>query len=244
MKTTILCMSVISAIFTFSSCKKDDQATQIATLTASKTTAIATGESVTFKTSKKAATDSVNWSVTPASGATIIASDTLAFISFKQLGQYTVTAKSNGLSSSKIVTVSIQIPASAGSKDSTAVLNGDQIKLTPKFDSAGNISLYAVTTKSYLYLNNYLISDLNFSNNTSTINYTGVFIPAQLNAINGQQAAFTKNIVTASVDGTYNLLINLNGITYKGSYVKSGNTVKFTWTYTSGVTFSLLTITK
>ena len=252
MKTTILCMSVISAIIAFSSCKKEDQTTPIATLLASKTTAILIGEPITFKSSRIAETDSVTWSVTPDSNVTVRASATMALIYFKQRGQYTVTAKSKGISTSQIVTVSSAIYDSTGSKDSTsyglrdsiAALKGDQIKITPTFDTTGNVRLYAVTTKSYMYLNNNLISDLSFSANTSTINYTGVYIPSQSNGIAGQQAAFTQNFIMDSLNGTYNLIINLNSVTYKGSYTKSGNTTTFTWPYTGGVTISPLTITK
>ena len=260
MKTTILCMSVISAIIAFSSCKKENQVIPIAALVASKTTAISIGEPVTFTTSRLAVTDSVTWSVSPDSNVIIRASDTVALFSFKQPGQYTVTARSKGQSKSQVVTVSSTIYNFTGSKDSTytnlydstsyglkdsiAALTGDQIKITPAFDTTGNVSLYAVTVKSYLYFNNYLISDLNFSNNTSTINYTGVYIPAQSNGIAGQQAAFTKNFVIGSVNGTYNLIINLNGVTYKGTYTKSGNTATFIWPYNSGITISPLTITK
>ena len=249
MKTTILCMSVISAIIAFSSCKKEDQVTPIATLLASKTTAISIGEPISFSATGKTGTDSISWSVTPASSATISPSSNLAFISFKQQGKYTVTAKSNGFLASQVVTVTNNVYVSStttsnNGDESIVALTGDQIKITPSFDTTGNVKLYAVTTKSYKYLNNILISDSSFSGNTSTINYTGVYIPSQSNGIAGQQAAFTNNLIKDSVNGTYNLIINLNSVTYKGSYTKSGNTTTFTWPYTSGVTISPLTITK
>ncbi len=142
-------------------------------------------------------------------------------------------------------------------RDTTISLLRDQLAITP-FVYADSIPtdsitliLNTITTNSYPSSSPQLIDVpyFNFNNTTNKvdiqIDYKNVLLPGGV-ANYSSKATKTDRLSFSGVgsDGTYNLIITLNGSTYSGSVIKSGNTFTFTWPYTTGVTISPLTVTK
>jgi hypothetical protein len=128
-------------------------------------------------------------------------------------------------------------------RDTLVALTGDQIHLTPlKIDSGSlsGLAIAAITANDYPCLNNFLVSGLTNSGGDYTLNFSGVNIPRYCSG--GQTKARSTKVLYPVQDGTHVFKVLLNGITYTGSFVKTGNQYTFTWPYTSGVTISPLTI--
>ncbi|HEX6429220.1 MAG TPA: hypothetical protein VF008_16095 [Niastella sp.] len=128
-------------------------------------------------------------------------------------------------------------------RDTILPLTADQIHITPsKIDSGGvsGLALSAITANNYPCSNNYLLTGLATFGGNYTLFFPGVNIPA--NCSGGlAQAQGTRTLFSVN-DGSHVFKVVLNGITYTGSFVKTGSQYTFTWPYTSGVTISPLTI--
>ena len=139
-------------------------------------------------------------------------------------------------------------------QDTTILLLGDRLLITPSVlpqpDStitSPALFLNTTTTNSYPNANAQLLTTSTSLNTGNVVNgihldYKGVFLPG---GVTSGTSKPTKSLSYGSLtDGTYSLVISVNGLTYTGSFVKSGNTYTFTWPYTSGVIISPLTVTK
>ena len=252
MKKTIVFAAVIMLAISFTACKKDSETATPATvvLTASKTTSIKQGEPVIFNAVATLGRDTVKWVVTPTANAQVNASGAVASILFKQKGQYVITAivGTNRASSTVNVTDSVynnSAPGSPTTTYTTVALTGDQLTLTPAVSDSGKyISISTLTKNAYSCLNNSLQSTVTSSANAYSISYTGVKIPNGAACTTGQLKASSFAYLYSPVDGKYSFSVQVNGITYNGSYTKTGNSYTFTWPYTSGVIISPLTVTK
>lgn len=176
---------------------------------------------------------------------------------FKTAGTYQISAtflsSPNGPaydSSYSSVTVSDSLYNDSGYAHCDVVLSlpiasGDQISLAPIIfsDSAG---LVLLATTSYMYSG--------FPSLATGGNFAGVagVFECDFNAVieypcNGPSypAPATTDVFFSSVNnGTYALVIKLNGTTYTGSMVVTDTSCSFNWTYNSGVTISPLQIQK
>ena len=252
MKKVIVFAAVTMLAISFTACKKDSATATpgAVVLTASKTTSIKQGEPVIFKAVATLGTDTVKWVVTPTANTQVNASGAAASILFKQKGQYVITAivGANRASSTVNVTDSVYNGSDAGSPTTTyttVALTGDQLTLTPAVSDSGNyISISTLTKNAYSCLNNFLQTKVTSSANAYSINYTGVSIPNGAACTAGQIKAASFAYLYSPVNGKYNFSVQVNGITYNGSYTKAGNSYTFTWPYTSGVIISPLTVTK
>ncbi len=140
------------------------------------------------------------------------------------------------------------------SHDTTLSLYGDQLAIIPSVyvDSVAGDSvtliLTTATKNAYPNASPQLIDSSYFNYSTTTnsfglqIDYKGVNLPEGVATVSNKIVK-TESFSVMS-DGTYFLVITLNGKTYSGSFVKSGNRFTFTWSYTSGVTISPQTVTK
>lgn len=129
-------------------------------------------------------------------------------------------------------------------RDSIYSLHNDQILITPvKIDSAGisGLLIRSATQLSYPCSNNYLLTNVITGGNDTTgvyytFKYAGVQVPA---TCSGPSAAAKSTRALFPVhDGTHVFKVVLNGVTYTGSFTKTGNQYSFNWPYTSGVFIS------
>lgn len=132
-----------------------------------------------------------------------------------------------------------------GPHDTIVSLAGDQIHITPvKLDSGAvsGLAMYAVTERDYVAVDNKLITVLSTTSSSYTLNYTGVWIPANSWGDGYPVPSTSKKELFPIQDGTYTFNVILNNITYTGSFTKSGGQYTFTWPYTSGVIISPLVL--
>jgi hypothetical protein len=130
-----------------------------------------------------------------------------------------------------------------GIRDTILSLTGDQIHLTlAKIDtgSLSGLAVAAITANNYPCSNHSLVTGLTTTGGDYTLNFSGVKIPAYCTG--APTKARSTKVLYPVQDGTHVFNVLLNGVTYTGSFVKTGNQYTFTWPYTSGVTISPLTI--
>jgi hypothetical protein len=224
-------------------CQKENSVTQVA-LEASKTSSIKRGEPVVFILPQAPAGSTVQWSVSPNTNTQINTSGNQASILFGSKGSYRVTAISANITASREVTVSDSTYTGGGNTGGTPASTlpfsaGETIKINlSRIDSGmtAGLGLAAITTNSYTCLNNSLLSTLSTATNSYSIDYTGVYVPADCTSGTAKAAGF-NHIYPVSI-GTNNLTIKVNGTVYSGTIVKSGNQFTIHWPYTTGVTIS------
>ena len=249
MKKIILFTALLLSLLNFTACKKEASTnTTASTLLTSKAVNIKQGEPVVFKISSVQDTAGISWAVTPKVNTQISPTGSQSIIVFKAKGQYTVSASFKGQSVYTIVNVGDSVYTDTTSTGSYSVISNslaeDQITLTPSLagDSTNYISISAVTKNRYNCLNNSLAYTLTTGNNAYSINFTGVNSPDGSGCIAGTKTGTAFTTLYAPEDGTYTFSVILNGITYNVSFVKSAKKYTFTWSYTSGVLISPLTI--
>jgi len=228
-------------------CKRDNAVKSQLELSASKTAAVKKGEPVVFTISKTPGS-SVNWSVTPEGNASIQknASGDTASVIFGLAGTFTAQATSGNGSASKTVTVQDSMYTGGGGVTySTVPLTGDHLQLTPSRIDSGSFSgiiIAASTTNNYDCLNHYLVSELSVAGSDYSINFPGVKVPDGGNCTSGQSKALSYSYLYPVSDGSHAFKVVMNGTTYSGEFVKNSSGYTFTWPYTSGVTFTKLTL--
>ena len=120
----------------------------------------------------------------------------------------------------------------------------DQINLTPiSFSDTG---LIFIAHTQDLYTNSPILNcggNLPLTNGTLECDFNSTFEYACLGS---QTPAPAVGIVsfTSVTNGTYNLVFKLNGTTYQGSVTVTDTNCTISWSYSSGVTISPLTIQK
>lgn len=241
---------VLLATAGFIACQKENR-NDIVNLNASKTSSIKKNEPVVFSINAPAGS-TVVWSVTPPAGVTIYDSANLATILFSNPGNYTVSAVAGGQTATRLINVidsSFQDTTggggSGGGGDTTLPLTGDSVILTmsKRTDSTGGSSLMinAITYNSYNCLNNQLLTSANSSSGNYAVDFNGVFVPGTANCTPGTKKAGSVITFSGIPDGTHNFKVKLNGVTYSGSFTKTGSSYSFTWPVSPGVTLSPLT---
>ena len=143
-----------------------------------------------------------------------------------------------------IKALKVSSDTTSGGTATTVALTGDQIRITPSLisDTANYIYITSETLNNYNCLNNTLMTVVNSSASSQTVEYTGVLIPAAAYCNAGQKKATITNVLYLPTNGTYNFVVKLNGTSYTCSVVKNGNSITFSWPYTSGVTISPLSL--
>lgn len=130
-------------------------------------------------------------------------------------------------------------------RDSIYSLQNDQIFITPVKIDSGSISgllIKSATQLSYPCSNNYLLTNLitDSAGIDYTFKYAGVHVPYACSGPSGS-AKSTRTLFPVH-DGTHVFKVVLNGVTYTGSFTKTGGQYSFNWPYTSGVIISPQTI--
>ena len=241
MKTKIVIAAIAAVLLGFTSCKKDGNEPTLQGVNASKTSDIKKGEPVNFSFTAAPGQSTVLWNVVPASDAEIISSGNNASILFSNAGLYTVNAVYGELRGSVDVIVedSIYDPEPGGGDNPIyESLTGDQIFITvTRMDSMGlgGLDFRYITEKKYNCLNHTLLFGNEFTGQDLKVVFNAVYIPSGEFCIPGEDYASGGTAWYPIEDGSHGLEIFLDGITYTGSFVKSGSTYTFTWPYTSGV---------
>jgi hypothetical protein len=133
-------------------------------------------------------------------------------------------------------------------RDSIYSLRNDQILITPvKIDSSGisGLLIKSGTQLAYPCSNNYLLTNVITGGNDTTgvyytFKYPGVQVPAICSGPS-MPAKSTRSLYPIH-DGYHVFKVVVNGITYTGSFTKTGGSYSFNWPYTSGVIISPQTI--
>jgi hypothetical protein len=242
MKTKMLILVMATMVAAMTSCKKDDNGSVRYPVAVSKTGDIKQGEPVSFSFTQSSAGSNVSWSVTPFSNATIDAVGNTASIRFQKAGQYTVHAVSGNFKGDADVVVSDSV-YNPGGDPVYVPLTGDQIFITvSKFDSMGlsGLDFHFVTEKKYDCLNHTLLFDNILGEQGLRVVFSAVLIPSGVYCVPGEEVASSGTAWYPLSEGNHGFEVLLNGVTYSGSFVRTGSTYTFTWPYTSGVTLTPL----
>ena len=248
----------LGCILFISSCNKNTSSTggNANVLTLSKST-VKIGEPVIATTDGSGS--GITWS-TPSNGQVWPSShsDSATFV-FTRAGSYQITAyipnSNTGMgamtedssNATVIVTDSVYGDTSSVHCDVIVVKTlsaDDQINLTPiSFSDTG---LIFIAHTQDLYTNSPILNcggNLPLTNGTLECDFNSTFEYACLGS---QTPAPAVGIVsfTSVTNGTYNLVFKLNGTTYQGSVTVTDTNCTITWSYSSGVTISPLTIQK
>jgi len=261
-KIVLIAFVALLGIFAFQGCKK--AAVPITNLQASKTQ-IVVGEIDNLLFTGGHATDSLNWTVSPANAA-LNPKENTATITFGAPGAYVITAqKAGGIPAS----VTIKAVASTGTditqSENITTSTVDTLQLVPIITDIMMIpDAYFSKTGDSVIVNFEPCTDLaNKYCGQAILQYKSVITAANsfnLDLINLREAkgcaiairpypfivgisetgvngiAFQKKWLTA---GTYPLTVTINGVTrYSGSFTVSAKKVTFNWPYTSGVTMT------
>jgi len=207
----------------------------------------------------------IKWAVIPSAGSYISSSSGQAMILFANPGQYRVTAAyaadsvspaSDSVSVPVTVTDSIfQQPQAPPPASDTFSLSGDQINITPMFDSSGQLVLLAKTSNLYGCFPGFVVTmpfdGVNINGPGSinigfaeviTVDHPGVSCNGAENP--ALAYLFVRDWIYGTgaqhypSDGNYPMSIWVNGKPYFGSLTITGRTYSFSWTYTSGVVIS------
>ena len=127
--------------------------------------------------------------------------------------------------------------------DSTFALTHDRIRITPIRIDTGNVSglaIKATTWFNYRCSYNTLLTGFSSSGGSYNLNYSGVFIPGGCNS--GPVQATSTRVLYPITDGSHAFNVTVSGVTYTGSFTKTGTQYSFTWSDSSQVTISPLII--
>lgn len=248
MKIIRLIIALFLFLIMFNACKKENSSLPpVINLNASKTTNIQKGEPVTFTLPNVPAGDSVKWNVSPSLNTRLsVGSGNVASILFDKQGKYIVTAAYANNTASRTVNVGDVVYGLDTAKYTIVPLTDDQITLTPSISanqSDSALIITATTTNKYSCLNNFISTDIKYSPNAYAVNFTGSSYPTY-NCTAGQIVSTASFYLMSIYDGQYALSVTLNNTVYSGSYIKKGGNYTFTWSYTSGILLSPLSITK
>lgn len=246
MKTKIVIAAFAAMLLGFASCSKDENEMTRSALDASKTEQIKLGEPVNFTFSQVQGQSPVNWSVMPDNNIQINASGNKASILFGNPGFYNVNASYGELRGSVEVTVqdSVYNPG-GGDPYFNEPLTDDQIFITvTRYDSMGvsGLDFRYITEKKYDCLNHTLMFDNLFSGQDLKVVFNSVFIPSEEFCLEGQDYASGGTAWYPVAEGGHGFEVVLDGVTYTGSFIKTGSTYTFTWPYNSGVTLTPLVL--
>jgi len=252
MKTSMFIVAIAAVLLGFSSCKKDgyepvqknNDGTIPSGLDAAKTSDIKKGEPVSFKFSQAPDGSPVTWTVIPFDNVQINPDGNAATIQFSNAGVYCVNASYSNIKGTANVTVedSIYNPGGGGTP-TYQPLTGDQVFITvSKYDSMGitGLDFRFITENKYPCLNHTLLYDNNLSGENLQVVFNSVFIPSDEFCTSGEDYASGGTAWYPVAEGTHGFEVVLDGKTYSGSFIKSGNTFTFTWPYVSGVTLTPL----
>lgn len=241
----MLIVAIATLMVGFTSCNKDQTEPTLSGVDASKTSSIKKGEPVNFKFSQAPGGSTVLWTVSPFNDVQINASGNTASILFGNAGSYTVNATFGNVKGSTNVSVQDSIYNPGGGIPTYEPLTGDQIFITvSKTDSMGinGLIFRYITEKKYQCLNHDLLFDNNFSEQNLQVVFKSVMIPSADGCSSGEDYGYGGTMWFPMADGNHGFEVILDGKTYTGSCVKSGETYTFTWPYSSGVTITPLII--
>jgi hypothetical protein len=210
----------------------------------------------------------VNWSVSPSAGTWLSPSGNKTVILFSIPGNYVVKARyyldSAAITPYDSSTTPVTVTDSAYNDTSglnaicnvieaVSILPGDLITIEPV--SYTDSGLVFVAHTALTYGNNYPRLDIIFSSDTLNNPGSGAISTYEYNVANVLIAPCTSQTPLAMPAtgyfcikglsiGTYDLRFALNGTLYQGSMIVSESGCTFSWSYSSGIIFSPVSITK
>jgi len=130
-----------------------------------------------------------------------------------------------------------------GPHDSTFSLANDHINIAVIRIDTGNVSglaIKATTQNTYRCSFNTLITGFSGSGGSYNFEYAGVYVPG--GCTSGPVPATSTRILYPVTDGVHPFNVKVAGVTYTGSFTKTGTQFSFTWNDASKVTISPLII--
>jgi hypothetical protein len=251
---------IAAACFLILSCSKSSSKNQRSTGSAYSTlslsqTAVQRGQPLIASLPAGTSAAAVKWSVSTRTPTHITAANGQAQILFSASGHYHITAVYSAADSSysdtAVGTIDVQdtsyTPPPPVNTD-TSSLAGDQITLTPSFDSLGNLLFTAQTGNSYgcaPYLVSLLYEDPG-SGGLLTLNFYEVISngAGTCHGVENPAVAFLFTTTGNRADGTYPIKVNFGTSIYTGSLTIAGSSYSFNWDYHSGVLISPLQLSK
>lgn len=242
-------------------CKKSSSSkANTSSLTLSKAI-VKIGEPLIVQTSQTGSSLVTKWSVSPSINSWISPTNLMSVILFSSPGTYQITANyytdSSAVlpydSSSSPVTVSDSIyvdsSVSCNVVAQVPINAGDQISLTPIYFSDTGLVLLAHTAQTYgdHYPSLGTIELSDSADGVYDFGFGGVteYPCSASGSTAAVPATGTISFTAASLtQGTHNITIALNGVSYQGSLMVTSTSCSFTWNYSSGITISPLTIQK
>lgn len=219
-------------------------------------TAVQRGQPLIASLPSGTTASAVKWSVSTNTPTHITAANGQALMLFSSTGTYAIKAiyatSDSSYADTAVGTISVQdssyTPPPPTNLD-TSSLAGDQIKLTPSFDSAGNLLFMGQTRDSYgcaPYLVSLIYGPVSGSNGQLMLNFYEVISNSTgtCNGIENPAVAFLFTNTGVWSDGTYPIVVNFGGAAYTGSLTIAGKNYSFSWGYSSGVVISPLQINK
>lgn len=226
-------------LIVFSSCQKNDTTSnEESALNSTKTASIKIGEPVVFSMSQTTEASNVLWSVNPATNTQINTNGSKASILFGSKGNYVVTAATGNIktTSSVNVTDSSFIGNNSNPNKVIPFSTGETIEIkASRIDSISlsTIILSISTTNKYTCLSNFLALNKTYGTNSYEIELLGVSVPTGCTDGTSKAGAFLN--LGSIKNSSSTLTVKLNGKTYTGTIVKTGNSYTINWPYTSGV---------
>lgn len=201
-------------------------------------------------------TGGIQWFVTPSTTLTHVSSGNgQAVVLFGASGTYHVYAAygvttASGVDSTAdsvtvVVNDSVYTPPTPPAYDTTS-LSSDVVTLTPVIDSNAQLLFIAQTTKSYSGFPTllYQVSSGPTWSNGLDITFYGVVADGGTGVNNPAIAYLFLNNLTTPADGTYPLVVTVDGTQYTGSITVTGAAYTFNWNYTTGVVISPGSVTR
>lgn len=130
-----------------------------------------------------------------------------------------------------------------GAYDTTFTLANDHLNLSVIRVDTGNVEglvIKSTTQNAYRCSYNTLLTRVISSNGGYDFDYSGVYVPG--GCTSGPAQATSTRVLYPVTDGAHAFNVTVNGVTYTGSFTKTGTQYRFTWNDASKVTISPLII--
>lgn len=228
----------------FTACQKESSVNNVR-LEASKTTLVKKGEPVLLSLPQAPAGSTVQWTVSPSANTQISAQGNAASIKFGAKGTYTVSAAAGNILASQQIAVTdtaytipttnpaSNVPFSAGEKLAISLSRIDS-------GSFSGLVAVAITNNSYNCLNSVLRSSSNVGASGLSLEYNGVYLPADCSQANTKVSGF--NYLYPIPVGTHSFSITVGSSTFTGSITRTATGYSISWPNSSVVSISPTTL--
>jgi hypothetical protein len=261
MKITIPVFLVVLLLFEMDiACKKnsvDSNTKGSSQLTLSKSS-VKRGERLTASVNSVKPGSKIKWTIFPDAGSQLSPANSKAAAMFATGGSYRITASYYTLKDSLVAYDSISAPVSVNDSISsypiytpiddgldTASLEGDELTIIPASASDSGFLLWVKTKKMYNCTPYLVAYGGEWEDSKSLTLYKwGEVVEGSTDCAGVKNPAIGYLFYQPFKNGSYDVTVILNQITYHGAVTVTDSDYTFTWNYTGGVIISPLQIKK